>query len=89
MDDGHFYFLHDNYFIDFPDPKLEKNKETINGEFHNRPCFCAFAADSNQIFWLIPFSSKTEKFKAIYQRKIARYGKCDTILFGKVLGARL
>jgi hypothetical protein len=57
MDDGHFYFLHDNYFIDFPDPKLEKNKETINGEFHNRPCFCAFAADSNQIFWLIPVSS--------------------------------
>jgi hypothetical protein len=55
MDDGHFYFVYDNHFINFPDPKLEKKiQETINGKFHNRPCFCAFAADANQIFWLIP-----------------------------------
>ena len=29
MDIGHFYYLNDQYFIDFPDPKLMQNKETI------------------------------------------------------------
>lgn len=39
MDTGHFYFIKDQYFIDFPDTKLMQNKETVNGKTHNRPCF--------------------------------------------------
>ncbi len=35
---------------------------------------------------MIPFSSQTNKFHKIYSNKIAKYGKCDTIVFGKVLG---
>ncbi len=34
----------------------------------------------------IPFSSQIDKFQKIYDTKINKYGKCDTILFGKVLG---
>lgn len=86
MDAGHFYFLTDQYFIDFPDKKLMQNHETINGVQHNRPCFFAFKDETTGLYWMIPFSSKTAKFHAIHQNKIKKFGKCDTILFGNVLG---
>jgi len=78
MDTGCFYFLLDDYFLDFPDKYLMSNKD--------RPCFYSFYDDKTNIYWLIPFSSKVEKYKAIYQKKVSKYGKCDTILFGDVLG---
>lgn len=42
MEIGHFYYIDDQYFIDFPDAYLMKNKENIDGETHDRPCFYAF-----------------------------------------------
>ncbi len=86
MDAGHFYFLTDQYFIDFPDKNLMRNHETINGVQHNRPCFFAFEDKTTGLYWMIPFSSKTKKFHDIYQNKIEQSGICDTILFGDVLG---
>ena len=86
MDIGHFYFLSDQYFIDFPDQYLMQNHETVNGVRHDRPCFYAFKDGTTGLFWMIPFSSKTAKFRQIYQSKIQKYGKCDTLLFGDVLG---
>lgn len=38
MNTRHFYFINEQYFIDFPDPYLMQNKETVNGQTHNRPC---------------------------------------------------
>lgn len=86
MKAGHFYFLTDDYFIDFPDSYLMSNKETVQGATHDRPCFYAIYDISTSLYWLIPISSRLTKFKAIYQKKINRYGNCDTIAFGKVLG---
>lgn len=86
MDIGHFYFLDDKYFEDFPDDRLMKNKEAINGMVHDRPCFYAFQDEKTKLYWMIPFSSQTEKYTRIYNGKVAKYGKCDTIVFGKVLG---
>lgn len=81
------YFLSDQYYIDFPDDKLMKNKEMIAGIPHNRPCFFAFPDTQNsEIYWIIPISSNYEKFKRIEQLKIEKYGKCNTIRFGTVLG---
>lgn len=89
MDTGHFYFLRNQYFIDFPDPYLMQNKEKVNGQTHNRPCFYAFEdVSSKGLFWLVPFSSQTNKFQSIYNTKIAKYHICDTIVFGDVLGSR-
>lgn len=34
---------------------------------------------------MIPISSRVEKFKEIYNSKIQKYGRCDTIVFGNVL----
>ena len=86
MKTGHFYYIDDQYFLDFPDDRLMRNKETINGQPHNRPCFYAFQDDRTGLYWLIPFSSQVGKFRGYYNAKIAKYGKCDTIIFGDVLG---
>lgn len=86
MDTGHFYFIEDQYYIDFPDPYLMRNHEMINGTRHDRPCFYAFEDTNTGLFWMIPFSSQVGKFRVHYNRKVARFGKCDTIVFGKVLG---
>ena len=86
MNRGHFYYIKDQYFIDFPDPHLMKNKETIDCQPHDRPCFYAFLDTATKLYWMIPFSSQVDKFQKIYNTKIDKYGKCDTILFGDVLG---
>jgi hypothetical protein len=84
---GNLYFITEQYFIDFPDPYLMKNKEMVNGVLHDRPSYYAFS-DGNEpeIYWMIPFSSKYSKYKGIYDKKVKRYKKCDTLVFGKVMG---
>lgn len=88
MDIGHFYFLSDQYFTDFPDPMLMRNKERVGGLIHDRPCYFAFQDRGTGLYWMIPFSSQISKFEAIYEKKKLKYGKCDTIAFGDVLGRR-
>ena len=84
MDIGHFYFLKKEYFLDFPNSNF-MNDHANDEQEHKRPCFCPFTEDGI-IYWLIPISSKVDKFEKIYQEKKRRYGKCDTIDFCNVLG---
>ena len=87
MEKGQFCFISDQYYDDFLDERLMRNKEAISGITHRRPCFFVFPDKLHQgIFWLVPISSKYDKFKALYDKKVARYGKCNTICFGEVLG---
>ncbi|MBP3201730.1 MAG: hypothetical protein J6M39_08805 [Lachnospiraceae bacterium] len=86
MDKGCFYFIKNEYFEEFKDPFLMTNKERVGEETHNRPCFYAFYEEKTKLFWMIPFSSKVDKFKKIYNDKISKYKVCDTIMFGNVLG---
>jgi hypothetical protein len=86
MSTGHFYYLTDQYFIDFPDDKLMRNNEMINGKPHDRPCFYAYLDSKTGLYWMIPFSSQVGKFKAIYMKKTQNGRRCDTIVFGEVLG---
>lgn len=83
---GHFYFLSDQYFVDFQDGYLMSNKESLNGTVHDRPCFYAFQDSKTKLFWMIPISSQIRKFRRIYEEKISKRGVCDTIDFGYVLG---
>lgn len=81
------YFLSGQYYLDFPDDKLMKNKDVIQGVPHNRPCFFAFHDSKiSDILWIVPISSRVEKFKQLEQEKIKKYGRCNTIRFGTVLG---
>ena len=86
MEAGHFYYIDDSYCMDFPDQYFMKNKETVNGQVHDRPCFYTFKDNSTGVYWMIPFSSQVSKFKKIYNSKIQKYKRCDTIVFGEVLG---
>ena len=87
MEVGHFYYLKDQYFIDFPDDKLMQNKAVeADGKRHDRPCFYAFLDERTGLYWMIPFSHDVAKYRAYYDKKVERYGSCDTIDFGNVLG---
>ena len=64
-----------------------RNKDTIDGVPHSRPCFFAFSdAKIPEIYWIIPISSKYDKYKRIEMDKIKKYGRCNTIRFGTFLG---
>lgn len=86
MQEKHFYFLNDQYYKDFDVPNLMTNHEKINGNPHNRPCFYAFKDKLSGLFWMIPISSQIEKYRSVFENKKNKLGKCDTIVFGEVLG---
>lgn len=86
MNTGHFYYIEDQYFLDFQDSQLMKHKETVDGILHNRPCFYAFEDSRTGLYWMIPISSQLDKFREHQRKKILKYGTCDTIVFGNVLG---
>ena len=84
MEIGHFYFVKDDYIKDFPDDNIQRNHETVSGISHDKPYFCALKEDG--IYWMVPISSKTNKYSKIEAKIKERYGKCDTIKFCDVLG---
>ena len=87
MPEAQLYFLSDQYYQDLPYDRLMQNKDIIDGLPHSRPCFFAFKdSKTADIYWIVPISSKFEKFKRIEQDKIKKYGYCNTIRFGIVLG---
>ena len=95
MKKGSFCFIDDSFYAKHDiDKKLMQNRETVNGQAHERPCYYAFSDDKNpDILWCIPISSQINKFHGIVQRKIQKQldnGKlrptCNTIRFGDVLG---
>lgn len=87
MTDAQLYFLSEQYYKDFPDDRLMRNKETVDGIPHARPCFFAFHDSRDpRVLWMVPISSRCEKFRQIEQAKLRRYGRCNTIRFGTLLG---
>ena len=84
---GYFYFVKDEFFNIINDRELMQKKE--NGK--KRPCYYCFKRkDNDKIIWFIPVSTKVEKYKNIYNKKIQKQIKLgkrpsiDTIVFGYV-----
>lgn len=87
MAETQFYFLSEKYYLHFPDDKLMRNKEMEEGKPHNRPCFFAFSDENYpEIKWIVPISSRCEKYKKLYKIKQEKYGNCNTIRFGELFG---
>ena len=87
IDVGYFYFIKDSFFDIMDDPELMKNKESGN----KRPCYyCIKSKKYDNIIWFIPVSTKIEKYKKVYDRKIQKQIKLgknpsvDTIVFGDI-----
>ncbi|MBZ3935856.1 type III toxin-antitoxin system CptIN family toxin [Methanimicrococcus blatticola] len=84
---GCFYFISNRFYDDFSDSGLMRNKKGKPGELGGRPCFFAFQDSVNSdIFWLIPISSKLEKYKMIQKRITEKHKSCNTLYFCNVLG---
>ena len=84
MKQGRFYYISDEYYNKFQNCGLMGNKEEDNFGKHGRPCFYCFICDD--FYWMIPISSKIEKYKKIYNEKIKKYPNYDGIRFGFVNG---
>lgn len=81
MQEGKFYFIKDIYFEKFKDPFLMHNHEETDGKRHDRPCFYAIKdKDNSQIFWMVPLSTKIDKYQKVYDYNIKKRGYCDLVL---------
>ena len=61
---GSLYFVSDDFFTRVQDPYLK-----INYEHTKRPHYFAFKDSRTNLYWLVPCSSKTEKFERLIQKK--------------------
>lgn len=83
---GHFYFIKTEFYEALPDCNLMPNKEDDSNGEHGRPCHYCF--EYNGLFWMVPISSKVEKYEKIYNHKVEKRGYCDGIRFGYVNGVK-
>ena len=87
MISGNFYYIGDEYYNKFSNCGLMGNKESDESGKHGRPCFYCFKHED--FFWMIPISSRIEKYQSLYDEKMKRYnGNYDGIRFGYVNGQK-
>ena len=77
-----FYIIKDNFFTDMPDPYLKGNKAG------NRPHYYCFEDSDTGIFWMIPLSSRIDKYKKIVENKEKAGKPCDIIHIVKLDDSR-
>ena len=75
---GYLYHIKDEYFDVVNDDSLMQNHE--RGK--KRPTY--FTIKDGDILWFIPVSSKVEKYQKIIDKKIEKYGFCNTIIIRKI-----
>ena len=75
---GYLYHIKDEYFEKINDDSLMANHE--RGK--KRPTY--FTIKDNDILWFIPLSSKVNKYENIVNKKIKKYGFCNTILIENI-----
>ena len=75
---GYLYHIKDEYFDVVNDETLMQNHE--RGK--KRPTY--FTIKDKNILWFIPISSKIDKYQKIVDKKIEKYGFCNTILIEKI-----
>ena len=84
MKQGNFYYLTNTYYDKFGHCGIMKNKDEDELGKHGRPCYYCFIYDG--FYWMIPISSKINKYKNIYNNKIQKNPNYDGIRFGFVNG---
>lgn len=73
-----FYIIKDKFFDIVNDPFLKGNKQG------NRPHYYCFEDLKTGIYWIIPMSSKLEKYKKIIEYKEKKGKKCDILHIAKL-----
>lgn len=75
---GYLYHIKDEYFDVVNDEMLMQNHE----KGKKRPTY--FTIKDKNILWFIPISSKVDKYQRIIDKKMEKYGFCNTILIEKI-----
>ena len=75
---GYLYHIKDEYFNIVNDSSLMQNHE----KGKKRPTY--FTIKDKNILWFISISSKVDKYRKIIDRKIEKYGFCNTIIIRKI-----
>ena len=75
---GYLYHIKDEYFDVVNDDSLMQNHE--RGK--KRPTY--FTIRDEDILWFVPISSKVDKYRKIIDKKVEKYGFCNTILIEKI-----
>lgn len=76
---GSLYFVSDDFFAKIQDPYLK-----INYKDTKRPHYFAFKDSKTGLYWLVPCSSKIEKFERLIQKKQEQHKPTDTIKIVKI-----
>ena len=76
---GYVYHIKDLYFDIVQDDKLMKNHE--RGSY--RPTYFCVKDEKTSLLWVIPMSTKVDKYRGFMQKDIERYGKCLKIVIGE------
>ena len=80
--EGYVYHIKDEYFQKVQDNNLMQNKE--NGTY--RPTFYCLQDEKTSLLWMVPLSTRVQKFKAIHDKQVRKYGRCLTIVLGEFDG---
>lgn len=82
IEERHLYYIMDSFYDRVNDNELMYNK----GRNHQRPCYCVKV--EGDIAWMIPVTSQYDTAKRTYDRCMAKYGRCDTVVLGWINGER-
>ena len=77
-----FYIIKDTFFEDMSDPYLKGNKTG------NRPHYYCFEDTSTGIYWMIPLSSRIDKYRRLIEKKEKAGRSCDIIHIVKLDDSR-
>lgn len=72
------YHIKDEYFTKAQDSNLMQNKE--NGAY--RPTFYCLRDEKTSLLWMVPLSTRIQKFRALHDKQVQKYGRCLTIVLG-------
>jgi len=76
---GHLYFVSDAFFPLANDPYLKLDHST-----GKRPHYFAWQDPETALFWMVPCSSKTEKFESILLQKARMHKPTDGLMIVKI-----
>lgn len=64
MRNSGFYVIKDEFFEEIKDVNIKGNKS------ESRPHYYCFKDNSNGVYWMIPLSSRIDKYKKIIDKKV-------------------
>lgn len=73
-----FYIIRDSFFEDMGDPYLKQNKSG------NRPHYYCFEDESTDLYWMIPLSSRIDKYRRIVEGKEKAQRPCNILHIAKL-----